>query len=70
MKQIIGRLKNFKEKVQNFREIKKQIKYVDVLDDEIQNAEKHLEHLSDKQSCLDAISHHLNHQEWEGEKFQ
>ena len=69
MKQIIGRLKNFKEKVQNFREKKEQIKYVDVLDDGIQKAEKHLEHLTDRQRCLDSMSHHLNHQEWGGEIF-
>ena len=69
MKQIIGRLKNFKEKVQNFREKKEHIKYVDVLDDGIQEAEKHLEFLTDRQRCLDAISHHLNHQEWGGEIF-
>ena len=70
IKVIIDKLKNNEEYLKNIREKKEQIKYINIIDDEIQRAENHLEYLKDKQLCLNAISHHINCQEWEGEEVK
>lgn len=70
IKVIIDKLKNNKEILKKIREKKEQIKYVNIIDDEIQRGENHWEYLKDKQLCLDAISHHITYQEWGGKEVK